>query len=105
MSVRAEADAYQRWRDSYQRNWRQFFDPIAVRFSLSKQKLSAELTVMPLIVATDYRRFIDFTAGAQIPPGAGDPHTNALLRLAVAVNTKSQPIQEAGISLATWLPV
>jgi hypothetical protein len=101
---RVEADAYQRWRDSYQRNWRQFFDPIAVRFSLSKQKLSAELTVMPLIAATDYRRFIDFTAGAQIAPGAGDPHTNALLRLAVAINAKSQPVQEAGNFVGNMAP-
>lgn len=101
---RAEADAYQRWRESYQRNWRQFFDPIAVRFSISKQKLSAELTVMPLIAATDYRQFIDFTSGARIAPGAGDPHTNALLRLAVAINTKSQPVQEAGNFIGNMAP-
>jgi hypothetical protein len=103
-ATRAEADAYQRWRDSYQQNWRQFFDPIAIRFSITKQKLVAELTVMPLIAATDYRQFIAITSGAQIAPGAGDPHTNALMRLAVAINTKSEPVSQAGNFLGNMSP-
>ena len=94
--TRAEADAYQRWRDSYQRNWRQYFDPIAIRFSIAPNRLGAEMTVTPLIAATDYRHFIDLASGAQIAPGAGDPHTNTLLHLVLAVNTQSKPVQDVG---------
>ena len=99
-----EASAYERWRDGYQDNWEQFFDPIAVRFSISKQRLSAELTVMPLIMASRYNDFIAFTTGAQIAPGAGDPHPNALARLAFAVNNQSQPVQKAGNFVGNMAP-
>src|SRR5205807_2126879 len=30
-ATRGEAESYMRWRDSYQRNWSNYFDPIAVR--------------------------------------------------------------------------
>ena len=99
-----EAQAYGRWRDNYQNNWRQYFDPIAIRFSLSKTRLAADLTVMPLIAGSRYNEFIDFTTGAQIAPGAGDPHTNALGRLALAVNPQSQAIQEAGNLVGNMAP-
>ncbi len=99
-----EADAYGRWRDSYQNNWSQFFDPIAVRFSVAKERLGAELTVMPLILGSRYNSFIGFTTGAKLAPNAGDPHTNALARLALAVNSQSQPVQEAGNFVGNMAP-
>ena len=99
-----EASAYERWRDGYQNNWQQFFDPIAVRFSISQQRLNTELTVMPLILASRYNSFTAFTTGAQIAPDAGDPHTNALARLAFAVNNQSQPVQEAGNFVGNMAP-
>jgi hypothetical protein len=102
--TRAEADAYQRWRDNYQRNWRQVFDPIAVRFSVAPDRLGAELTVTPLIMGTDYRQFLDFATGAQIAPDAGDPHTNTLLHLVLAVNTQSQSVQDAGNFIGNMAP-
>ena len=42
--TQAEADAYRTWRIGYQRNWSWGFDPIALRISLGKQKLAADLT-------------------------------------------------------------
>lgn len=99
-----EANAYERWREGYQNNWQQFFDPIAVRFSISQQRLSTELTVMPLIMASRYNSFIAFATGAQIAPGAGDPHTNVLARLAFAVNNQSQSVQEAGNFVGNMAP-
>ena len=99
-----EARAYERWRDGYQRNWRQFFDPIAVRFSISKQRLTTELTVMPLILASDYNSIKEFASGAEIVPNAGDPHTNALARLAFAINSRSQPVQQAGNFVGNMAP-
>jgi hypothetical protein len=102
--TRAEADAYQRWRDNYQRNWRQAFDPIAIRFTLSTNRLKAELTVMPLILATDYREMLDISSGAEIASNAGDPHTNSLLHLIFAVNTQSHSVQEAGSFVGNLAP-
>lgn len=94
--TQAEADAYNRWRNGYQQNWRQYFDPIAVRFSVSARRLSAEITVMPLIAGTDYRQFIGLTSGSRIAPDSGDPHPETLLHLAMAVNAQSEAIKEAG---------
>src|SRR5262249_38308589 len=76
--TQAEADAYNRWRDGYQQNWSQVFDPIGIRFSMSPQRLSAELCVTPLIAGSEYRELIAISSGAHIAPGAGDPHPEAL---------------------------
>ena len=63
-----EKAGYERWRDTYQQNWRQFFDPIAVRFEIKDNRLAADLTVVPLILATDYRQFISLVQGAKLVP-------------------------------------
>jgi len=94
--TQAEADAYNRWKQGYQQNWSQVFDPIALRFSLSQQRLSAELCVMPLIAGSEYRHIIDISSGAQVTTTAGDPHPEALLHLALAINPQSEPIKGAG---------
>lgn len=100
----AEAEAYGRWRDTYQQNARQVFDPVALRFSISPRQLGAALTVMPLIAASRYNEFIGFSSGAQIAANAGDPHTDALARLAFAVNTQSKPVQDAGNMVGNFAP-
>ena len=102
--TRAEADGYTRWRDTCQNNWRQFFDPIAIRFSISREQLAAEITVMPLILGTDYREIIEVSAGAHIAPTAGDPHTNSLLHVILGINPQSKPVQEAGNFVGNMVP-
>ncbi|MCI0744026.1 MAG: hypothetical protein L0Y58_01345 [Verrucomicrobia subdivision 3 bacterium] len=97
--TRSEADAYEAWRNGYQQNWRQFFDPIAIRVSLNGRKLTAEVTVTPLIANTDYARFISVTRGASIAPQAGDPHADTLLHFAMAINSQSDLLKQAG----NWL--
>ncbi|MFC1716612.1 hypothetical protein ACFL6S_23290 [Candidatus Poribacteria bacterium] len=99
-----EASAYRRWRDSYERNWRQVFDPIAIRFSVEQGQLSADMTVTPLIEGTEYREFIDVTTGVEIAPRAGDRHADALLHLALAVNADSETIQRAGNFASSMAP-
>ncbi len=92
--AKAEADAYQRWRDGYQRNWNWAFDPIALRVSLGKKSLSADMTVMPLIAATQYRDLISISQGATLPPDAGDRH-DALVHFLLALNHKSRLFEQA----------
>lgn len=84
-----EADFYRRWRDGYQRNWSNFFDPIAIRFSTSQEKLAADLTVMPLIDASDYQPLVEASQGAKINPAAGDPHAEAMVHATLALNRKT----------------
>lgn len=90
---RSEADAYVRWRDGYQQNWRWAFDPIGVQFCLEGQRISADLTVMPLIMGTDYRWLTEVSAGAAVKPGAGDPH-GALVHMVVALNRDSTLVRQ-----------
>ncbi len=86
--TKTEADAYQAWRDGYQRNWNWAFDPIGLRISLGKQKLGADLTIMPLILASQYNQFAEISLGAKFDPAAGDPH-KALAHFILALNQKS----------------
>ncbi|HWX22029.1 MAG TPA: hypothetical protein VN578_19180 [Candidatus Binatia bacterium] len=102
--TRTEADTYSRWRDGYQQNWSQYFDPIAVRFSITAQRLSAELTVMPLIAGSEYRHFIDISSGAHIAAEAGDPHPETLAHLALALNAQSESIKQSGNFLGNFSP-
>ena len=94
--TRTEADSYQAWCDTYQQNWQQFFDPIAIRVSLDNRQLAAEVTVMPLIANTDYAEFISLTHGASIAPGSGDPHSDALFHFAMAINAQSKLVKSVG---------
>jgi hypothetical protein len=84
-----EADAYQAWRDGYQRNWSWAFDPIGLRISLGKQKMAADLTIMPLIAASQYDEFVEISQGAAFAPAAADPH-QALAQFVLALNHKSR---------------
>ena len=84
----AEADAYRRWRDGYQRNWSVNFDPIALRLTAARDSLSADLTVMPLILRTQYRQFVSLTRGAEFAQNAGDLH-DALGHFIIGINKES----------------
>ena len=102
--TQAECDAYNRWREGYQQNWSQVFDPISVRFVMKPERLSAELCVMPLIAGTEYRDFIAVSRGARIAPSAGDPHPEALAHLALGINPQSKTIKESGNFLGGFAP-
>jgi hypothetical protein len=86
----AEADAYNRWRDSYQQNWSQFFDPIAVRLTVKPDRLAADLSVLPLIAATQYREMMAMSTGAKLAPTAGDPHPEAIAHFVLGLNRKNE---------------
>jgi hypothetical protein len=101
--TQAEADAYKRWRDGYQSNWRWAFDPIALRLSVDDQHLSADLTVMPLIAGSEYRRWIAVSRGATIAPEAGDRH-NSIAEIILSINTKSDEVRRNGNLLRGLVP-
>lgn len=91
-----EKEAYVRWREGYQRNWRQFFDPIGLSFSLKDTTATADLTVMPLIASSEYQHFIGVVGKSKLTPTSADPHAGTLFHWAMAFDPKSQPVQQAG---------
>ena len=95
----AERDAYSRWRDGYQRNWSGAFDPIALRIGSDEQSLSADLSIMPLILNSEYQLFLQVVFGAKLKPDSGDPH-DTLAHWVLAINPKSPLIQQANQFLA-----
>jgi len=102
--TQAEADSYKRWRDSYQQNWSQYFDPIAARFTMNSNRAGLEVTVMPLIIRSEYAEISSVTKGATLAPTAGDPHSNTVAHLAVAINADSEPVKQAANFLGSISP-
>ena len=97
----AEATTYKAWRDGYQTNWRGYFDPIAIRLAADPGKrLSADLTVMPLIAATDYKPMIELAGKSKIAAGDGDPHPGTLLHAVLAIDVESAVMKSGGNQLA-----
>ena len=89
-----EAEAYKRFHDRYQRSWRDYFDPIAARlYNTTSNRFGVDLSVLPLIVGTEYRDILRFTGKAKIAPEAGDPHA-ALLQIAVALDHETGPLAD-----------
>ncbi len=82
----AEADAYKRFLDRYQRSWRDYLDPIAVQLSSGPQgRLAIDLSVLPLIVSSEYGQVVRLTGNASLARGAADAHA-ALLQGAIALD-------------------
>lgn len=101
--TKAEAAAYEAWRNRYQQNWRWVFDPIALRLGVADEELSADLTVMPLIWSSDYRTLVDVARGVEIGPASGDPHPT-LAHCILAINLKSETMQGVGNFASGMVP-
>ncbi|MBI3821748.1 MAG: hypothetical protein HY289_03605 [Planctomycetes bacterium] len=52
--TRQEAQEYGWFRDQYMGLWRQFFDPIGIRFSVKKEQIKTEIYILPLVRTTQY---------------------------------------------------
>ncbi len=87
--TQAEADAYGRFRNSYQSRWANYFDPIALKIAIDGTALDTDLTVMPLIAGSEFREFTEVTAGVELKPGDGDPHAESIAHYVQAINPDS----------------
>jgi len=103
-ATQEEADAYRRWRDGYQSYWSTFFDPIAIRLRVDDQRVAADLTVMPLITATDYRTMIEIAGGTKLDPQAGDLHPGAVVHGVLAINHESDMVRQGDAALGAIAP-
>ena len=98
---KAEADAYRIWRSGYQRNWSWAFDPIALKIGLGERRLTADMSVMPLIIRTEYADFMSISLGGKFEPTDGDRH-DALVQFIMAINHKS-PMFQQGNNFASMM--
>jgi hypothetical protein len=98
----AEAEAYNRWREGYERNWNWAFDPIALRLALHDQRLAADLSVMPMILGSEYRELASISQGGKFAATAGDPH-GALVHFILALDPKSPMFQTYGNLLTSMV--
>jgi len=85
-----EAEAYRRFHDAYQRAWRDFLDPIGLQLSRrAGGGLGIDLSILPLIVGSEYREMLEFAGKATLTAGAGDQHA-ALLQMAMAIDRENE---------------
>lgn len=67
----SERDAYRRFAESYQHNWSTYMDPAALRLVFDtegKGALKADLRVLPIIDASEYRKMQHTVGDARIRP-------------------------------------
>jgi hypothetical protein len=99
-----EKAMYDRWREGYQRNWANFFDPIAVRFTVNDRQRAADMTVMPLIAGSQYNQFIELSKGAKIGPNDGDPHEQSLVHFVLSIHRDSQMVRQGSNIFRMFAP-
>ena len=99
-----EKRAYVFFRDRYQSNWSQYFDPIAARLSMKDGKISGDLTILPLIGGSDYRRMISTVGEVKLKNSSGDPHPEALLHWITALDMDSPELKQASNFAAIMAP-
>ncbi|MEM8883516.1 MAG: hypothetical protein AAGD14_05580 [Planctomycetota bacterium] len=97
-----EANGYNEWRDGYQRNWSRYFDPIGVQVKRDETGLEADVTVMPLIVGSEYRRYIRIVGDSRIQDGDADPHADALFHMVMAFDHDSEFAKMFGSMFPSW---
>lgn len=103
-ATEAEAQAYDTWRDGYERNWSGVFDPIGLRLGISADQATADLTVMPLIGGSQYRALVQLVEGVEIAATAGDPHDEAMIHVVYAINVNSEPMETPRMTLSQFVP-
>ena len=99
-----EVALYTTWRNRYERRWRRVFDPIAVQINLDKESLSADLTVIPLVVQSQYQQYVRIVGKERLKPTSGDHHEGALASFDMAVDTNATMFQFARMFLANQSP-
>ena len=86
---KSEREGYESWRAGYERAWTASFDPIAVQLDVSDSTLEMDLTLVPLVVRTDYRELIDLTGTATLDADTGDFHEGAIVHWVAAIDKES----------------
>jgi hypothetical protein len=95
-----EIKLYDNWRTRYERRWRRVFDPIALQLSLTDKTINADLSVIPLMIRSEYSQYTQLVGNVRLKPDAGDPHPEALAGFTIALDTNSSLMQFARMVIA-----
>jgi hypothetical protein len=91
----SEAEAFRRFIQRYESSWRDSLDPIALRVqTMADGSLGFDLSVLPLIVRSDYVDLLRWVGKARISAGNGDQHASAF-QFAVAMDRDGEILGEA----------
>jgi hypothetical protein len=91
-----EVAAYNWFRQGYQSNWSRYFDPIALRFAVRPDRIAVDVTVRPLILASQYQEFAQMTRGATLTADAGDPHEGTLFHCVASFDPNAETVRAHG---------
>lgn len=61
--TRAEEQEYLQFRSQYMQLWRQFFDPVGMRFALDRERVRIDTYILPLLNSGEYSFLRQFAAG------------------------------------------
>lgn len=95
-----EVELYDRWRTRYERRWRRTFDPIAMELTLDGNSIHADLSVIPLMIGSEYSQYRQLVGNIRLKPDAGDPHPESLGSMTMALDKRSTWLQLARMALA-----
>ena len=87
--TKSEREGYEFWRRGYERAWTASFDPIAIQLDVQDGLLDIDLTLVPLVVRTDYRELIDLTGTTTLDADTGDFHEDAIVHWVAAIDKES----------------
>jgi len=99
-----EAAAYEQWRNGYENGWAQVFDPIAIRIRSDKESIGFDLSVMPLMVDSDYSEFIALCGKAELSDVARWVPEESVFHAAIALDTKSETFRKYDKQIIEFLP-
>lgn len=96
-----EAHAYEQFRSSYEAEWGDVMDPIAVRLWVSKDKkqVNAKVRVLPVARSGEYGSLLSFAGAERVKPGEGP----AGVRFILAIGEDSMLRREGNGLSSTFL--
>ncbi len=106
----AEVSLYENWRRRYQSRWQNVFDPIAIEIEFKQHAISADLSVIPLILGTDYRWIQNTIGNVRLKNEFMPDYPEAIVTTATALDTNSQSFNflrglmgNSNIDLFSWI--
>lgn len=99
-----EKEAYEQWRQGYERGWREVFDPIAIQLKLIDDSLDMDLTLLPLNINSNMQEVIALAGEATLSPRACLRPQNSILHLAFAIDSNSNWFGQFDQQLVQMMP-
>ena len=84
-----EVDLYNSWRTRYERKWRRVFDPIALQIGLTDNEMTADLSVIPLVLRSDYQQYLQLIGKSRLRSDVGQHHKDSLASIDIALDVNA----------------